>query len=120
MKRLLSVGLLTAVSCLAADISGTWKATAQSDMGTLERTFIFKVEGNKLTGETTSAMLGKSVIEDGKIEGDQFSFTIGVKFEDQEMKLNYKGKVTGKDELRMSVEIPMMGQTIEWIAKLAS
>jgi len=120
MKRILMVGLLLPALCLAADISGTWKATAQSDMGTLERTFIFKVEGNKLTGETTSAMLGKSVIEDGKIEGNQFSFTIGVKFEDQEMKLNYKGKVTGKDELRMSVEIPTMGQTIEWVAKRAS
>lgn len=120
MKRLLLALLLSAACCLAADISGTWKATAQSEMGTLERTFVFKVEGNKLTGETTSEMLGKSALENGKIEGDNFSFTITVKFQDQEAKLTYKGKVVSKDELRMSVEIPMMGQTVEWVAKRAS
>jgi hypothetical protein len=120
MKRLLAVIALSAMGCWAADISGTWKATAQSEMGTLERTFVFKVEGNKLSGETTSEMLGKSIIEDGKIEGDQFTFRITVKFQDQEMKVSYKGKVVSKDEIRMSAEIPMMGQTIEWVARRAS
>jgi hypothetical protein len=78
------------------------------------------VEGDKLSGETTSEMLGKSIIEDGKIEGDQFTFRITVKFQDQEMKVSYKGKVVSKDEIRMSAEIPMMGQTIEWVARRAS
>lgn len=120
MKRILVWFLVSAAALMAADISGTWKATAESGMGSLERTFVFKVEGNKLTGESTSAMLGKSAIENGKIEGDTLSFTLTVKFEDQEMKVNYKGKVTGKDEIKLSAEIPAMGQTIEWTAKRAS
>jgi len=43
----------------AADIAGTWKATAEGPNGAIERTFVFKVDGTKLTGETTSTMLGQ-------------------------------------------------------------
>jgi len=118
MKRLLILITLLAIPALAADITGTWKATAEGPNGTMERTFVFKVDGSKLTGETTSEFFGKSSIADGKIEGDNISFTITVKFQDNEMKLNYKGKVEGK-ELKLTVESPMGGQTINWIAKKA-
>ncbi len=118
MKRLLALTILLAIPALAADISGTWKATAEGPNGAMERTFVFKVDGNKLTGETTSSMFGKSTISDGKIEGDTFSFTITLTFQDNEMKINYKGKVEGK-ELKMTAEIPMGDQTITWTAKKA-
>ena len=116
MKRLLVLMALFAMTALAADISGTWKATSEGPNGTMERTFVFKVDGDKLTGETTSSIFGKSVIENGKIEGDNLSFFVTVKFQDNELKLNYKGKVNGK-EIKMTVEIPAAGQTLEWIAK---
>jgi hypothetical protein len=116
MKRLLAVIALLALPALAADVAGTWKATAEGPNGTMERTFVLKVDGNKLTGETTSTMFGKSEISDGKVDGDNLSFTITVKFQDNEMKLNYKGKVSGK-EIKFTVESPMGGQTIEWLAK---
>ena len=63
----------------------------------MERTFIFKLEGNKVTGETISSFTGKSTITDGKVEGDTVTFTIDAKFGDQEVKLNYKGKITGSE-----------------------
>lgn len=100
----------------AADITGTWKATAEGPNGTMERTFTFKVEGSKLTGETVSSMFGKSQIMDGKVDGDNLSFTITVKFQDQEMKVNYKGKVSG-NEMKLSAQLPVGDQTIEWVAK---
>ncbi len=116
MKRLLVLMAVFAVSAFAADVTGTWKATAEGPNGTMERTFVLKADGEKLTGETTSSMFGKSIIADGKIDGDNLSFTITVKFQDNEMKLNYKGKVSGK-EIKFTVENPMGGQTIEWVAK---
>ena len=116
MKRLLVLMTLFAATALAADVTGTWKATAEGPNGTMERTFVFKVDGNKVTGETTSSMFGKSTITDGKIDGDNLSFTIIVKFQDNEMKLNYKGKVSGK-EIKFTVENPMGSQTLEWLAK---
>ena len=116
MKRLLAVLAVFATSALAADVTGTWKAKADFNGQTRERTFVFKVEGTKLTGETTSSMMGKSTITDGKVEGDNISFTITVKFQDNEMKLNYKGKIKG-DEIHFTVDNPQGGQTIEWNAK---
>jgi len=100
----------------AADITGNWKATADFDGNAIERTFTFKVDGNKLTGETTSSMLGKSTIEDGKVDGDNVSFSIKANFEGNEMKLTYKGKVNSKgDELKLTSESPQ--GSIEWNAK---
>src|SRR5713101_3236420 len=119
MKRLLVLMAAFALTALAADLSGTWKATAEGPNGSMQRTFVFKVDGNKLTGETTSSIMGKSTIMDGKVDGDNLSFTITVKFQDNEMKLNYKGKVNG-DEIKSTAENPNSGQTLEWHAKKVS
>src|SRR5271154_2468389 len=108
MKRLIALFALFAAGALAADISGTWKASAEGPNGPMERTFMFKVDGSKLTGETTSSLFGKSTITDGKVEGDAVSFTISVKYEDNEMKLNYKGKIEG-EQIRFTVEVPGTG-----------
>jgi hypothetical protein len=119
MKWLLALLAVFAMTASAADIAGTWKATAERQNGTMERTFIFKVDGNKLTGETISSMMGKSVITDGKVDGDNLSFTINVRFQDNELQLNYKGKVSGKD-IKFTVESPNGGPTLEWNGKKVS
>lgn len=119
MKWLFLLLVIFAVTASAADVTGTWKATAETPNGTMERTFIFKVDGDKLTGKTISSRFGESAITDGKIEGDRLSFAITVKFGDNEMKLNYKGKVSG-DTIKFVVETPNGGQTIEWNAKKVS
>jgi hypothetical protein len=117
MKWLLTLVALFAFTASAADINGTWKATAEGPAGAMERTFTFKVDGNKLTGETTSSLVGKSTITDGKIDGDNLSFTITAKFQDQEMKLEYKGKIK-PDEIVLTVDV--QGQSLEWHAKKVS
>ena len=110
---------LTLTACLlAADVTGTWKGTAETPNGTVERTFVFKAEGAKLTGETSSQMMGKSTITDGKIDGDNVSFTITVKFQDNEMKLNYKGRVSG-DQIKFDVE-GANGIALQYVAKRVS
>ncbi len=102
---------LTAMTALGADIAGTWKATAEGPNGAMERTFVFKVDGAKLTGETTSAMLGKSELKNGKVDGDNISFTITAKFQDNEMNISYKGKVDGK-QLKLTSDFG--GQPVQW------
>jgi hypothetical protein len=115
MKRLLVLFTVFAAWAVGADINGTWKATAEGPNGSMERTFVFKVEGNKLSGETTSSMLGKSTITDGKVDGDNLSFTITAKLEDNELKITYKGKVIG-DEIQLTSDAGS-GQTFEWKGK---
>ena len=119
MKRLLFLLAALAMSALAADVAGTWKVSAEGPNGNMERTFVFQVDGSKLTGETTSSMMGKSTIADGKVEGDNLSFTITIKLQDNEMKVNYKGKVTG-NEIHFTAELPGGGQSIEWHGKKVS
>src|SRR5579871_1927795 len=119
MRRLLILIAALAVAAFASDISGTWKATADGPNGAMERTFVFKVDGNKVTGESTSSMMGKSTITDGKVEGDTVTFTLNGKFGDQEVKLNYKGKING-NEIKFTSEMAGGGgggAPIEWTAK---
>ena len=57
-------------------------------------TFDFHVDGAALTGKVTSPR-GDSDIIDGKMEGDNLSFSQVVSFNGNEMKINYTGKVDG-------------------------
>jgi hypothetical protein len=103
MKRLLLLLAAFALVASAADVTGTWKGTADTPMGKIERTFVFKVDGDKLTGETSSAMTGKSTVVDGKIDGDKISFNVTVSAQGFEMKLHYNGVVSGK-QIKLHVE----------------
>jgi hypothetical protein len=82
-------------------------------MGTVERTFTFKVDGKKLTGETESSMTGKSTIEDGTVDGDALAFTITATFQGNEAKINYTGKAKG-DSIQLKAEIPSISQSVEY------
>lgn len=118
MRWLLALTAAFSFVASADDVTGTWKGTAETPNGTIERTFVFKVDGKKLTGETTSQMMGKSTITDGVVDGDNLSFTITVKFQDNEMKLSYKGKVSG-NEIKFNVEASN-GISLDYVAKKIS
>lgn len=118
-KRLLVLMAVFAFTASAADITGNWKATLDMGGQSMERTFVFKQDGAKLTGETTSSMMGKSTITDGKVDGDTVTFTITANPGGQgDMKLTYKGKIVSATEIKFAVEGGMAGgQAIEWDAK---
>ncbi len=117
MKLLLTLFALFAFTAAAADISGTWKATAEGPNGSMERTFVFQQDGTKLTGKTISSRFGEAQIQNGKIEGDNLSFTITMNFNGDEMKVSYTGKVEG-DQIKLTAEAG--GNTFEWTAKKSS
>ena len=118
---LLSVCFLFAAVSLAwaADVNGKWTAQVPGRNGqTREQTFTFKVEGDKLTG-TVSGMQGDTPISDGKISGDEISFTVKVSFNGNDVTLLYKGKVAG-DEIKMTRSIQGRDQPgAEFTAKRA-
>lgn len=85
----------------AADINGKWIAQVPGRDGqTRETTFNFKVEENKLTGTVTGRQ-GDNPISDGKISGEDISFTVTANFGGNEVKLLYKGKIVG-DEIKLT------------------
>ncbi|WP_051670210.1 hypothetical protein [Bryobacter aggregatus] len=120
MIRILIPLFLSALAMLGADgnpaITGNWKGSAEGPNGAIERSFTLKVEGSKLSGETVSQYTGKSTLNEGKADGDTITFSINAKIQDNEMKLNYKGKMTGKDQIKLSSE-GFGGSSIEWTLK---
>ena len=94
--------VLAAVSAVfAASVDGKWVAQVPGRGGqTRETTFTFKAEGTKLTG-TVSGMQGEVPISDGKVNGDEISFTQTFEAQGNSIKLIYTGKVSG-DEMKMT------------------
>jgi len=123
----MSIRMLLKVLCLAAialtvawsgDVSGKWKAEMQTPDGqTRTSIFTFQVSGDTLTG-TVAGARGETPISEGKISGDNISFVVVRKFQDNEFKMNYKGKVAG-DEIKMTVTANFGGEerTFEMTAK---
>src|SRR3954452_14908589 len=112
--KLILVLAISALSAFAADITGNWKDTAEGPQGAMERTFTFKQEGTKLTGETVSSFVGKSTIENGKVEGDTVTFSIKADLQGQAMTINYSGKIAG-NEIKLKSDAG--GNSFEWTAK---
>ncbi|HXX19374.1 MAG TPA: hypothetical protein VEJ46_08225 [Candidatus Acidoferrum sp.] len=100
----LSLLLLTlAASALAADISGQWTATFNTQVGEQHYVFTFKVDGEKLTG-TAKSDNGTSEIQNGTVKGDDISFVENLDYQGQQLKITYTGKVSG-DEIKFTRDV---------------
>jgi len=120
LLALIAVFAFTALTALAADPTGSWKANIDTPNGAIEATFTFKVEAGKLSGTVNSSMGGEAPISEGKLDGDNISFAVVRKMNDQEFRLNYKGSV-GEKEMKLTLTIPSMGdQSFEILAKKVS
>ena len=108
--------ILAAGAAWAGDVSGTWVAEFTTQRGdTRESTFNFEVDGEELTG-TVSGRQGDTPIDDGKITGDEISFSVTRDFGRGDMKFLYEGTVSG-DEIEMTVTIEGRDRTFEMTAK---
>ena len=108
LSSLLALALLP-LSAFAADISGTWTAAFDTQIGKQEYTYTFKVDGTKLTGKAKSAN-GESEIQDGKVEGDKVSFVENLNFQGNALKITYTGKVVSVDEIKFSRDVSGIAQ----------
>ena len=100
-RSICSIGLLSvlwAAIAMAADVSGKWKTEFTSPDGTQRvNTFNFKADNGKLTG-TVAGTQDETPIQNGKINGDEISFTAERPFG----AFTYAGKVNG-NEIRFKV-----------------
>ena len=109
------LALLLAVA-VAADISGKWTGDVPGRGGaTAPATFTFKVDGGKLTGSMTGPQ-GDVPLQEGKVTGDQISFSTTLDFGGNSVKLLYKGTVGG-DQIKMTREREGSGQPREFTIK---
>ncbi|HYI97863.1 MAG TPA: hypothetical protein VEX68_30270 [Bryobacteraceae bacterium] len=87
---------LTATSLFAADLTGKWAAEVTNRNGE-KRTQVFnlKADGEALTGTVTGMGGQEMKIEEGKVAGDDVSFSVTMEFNGNTRKVEYKGKVVG-------------------------
>jgi hypothetical protein len=100
MKKLRSTVALTllaaglAVTSWAADQTGQWTATFNTQIGEQPYTYTFKVDGEKLTG-TAKSDRESTEITNGAIKGDEISFDENFEFNGQTILIKYTGTVSG-------------------------
>ncbi len=83
----------------SADLSGTWRAEFDTQIGVQKYTYSLKQDGNKLTGKATSEIddaKNESELTEGKVEADTVSFVELLDFRGNQLEIRYTGKITGK------------------------
>jgi hypothetical protein len=100
---LLACVLALASSLPAADVSGKWTASFETQIGTQNYVYEFKVEGEKLTG-TAKSQFGQSPIQEGVVKGDDITFVENLDFNGQAVRITYKGKISG-DEIKFNRQV---------------
>jgi hypothetical protein len=114
---LLSVLVVPGRAVLAADITGKWTASFDTQIGQQNYTYDFVVKDTTLTGKAKSN-LGEGEVLDGKVDGDKVTFTEILKFEGMEIRITYTGTVVNADEIKFTRQVGDFA-TEELVAKRA-
>jgi len=75
-------------------IDGKWKGTRETPNGTFEINYTFKVDNGVLTG-TWTTQFGESPLENGKVDGKTFSYSISF----NDMTINNTGELVSENEI---------------------
>ena len=110
--------VLAAVSAaaFAAGVAGKWTAAIDTQIGVQNYTYDFQVDGEKLTG-TAKSQFSESQIVEGSVKGDDISFVENLKYEDQVLRVIYKGKISG-DEIKFNRQVGEVASE-DFVAKRA-
>lgn len=104
---LLAVGLLSAAPLAqtpapAANITGAWTSSFETQIGQQEYTYDFIVKDKVLTGKMKSNTGGESEVRDGKVEGATITFKETLTFMEMAIEISYTGQVVSADEIKFT------------------
>jgi len=88
----------------AANISGTWTGSFDSQIGKQDYTYTFVAKGSQLTGRAKSAN-GDTEITDGKIDGNKVTFVENLNFQGMPLHIVYTGTVTSADQIDFTRDV---------------
>jgi hypothetical protein len=86
----------------AADISGQWKGAFDFNGQPVPLTFDMKQSDATVTGKISGLPTPDVPIKDGKMEGDNLTFWVGIEYQGNPVKLVVKGKLSG-EEIKFSI-----------------
>jgi len=88
-------------------VDGKWKITVQTPMGPQDSTATFKSDGSKLTGTQIASNGGSAELEDGEVNGDQFSWNAKIS-KPMPLTIEFSGTLDG-DTMSGNVKFGIMG-----------
>ncbi len=107
-KRCLMAVVLMVLPALAADISGKWQFDVQTDAGGGSPSFVFKQDGEKLTG-TYSGAFGTANLT-GTVKGNTIEFSFEAEVMDNKGKVIYRGTIESPTKMKGEVEFTGLGK----------
>lgn len=102
----------------APDISGTFTAAIDTQVGVFKYTYVFKAAGAKLTGTADNGQGSKSDLTAGKIDGKTVTFVENLKYMEMDIVVTYTGTIVSADEIKFSRQVGEFA-TEEFVAKRA-
>jgi len=106
--------LILAAPVLAADVDGKWVGSIAGPGGEIPVGFTFKADGEKLSGTQTGPDGMDIPFKDGKVEGNNITFTVTIDFGGMPFTINYKG-VVATEQIKLNAD--MFGQPFEMVLK---
>jgi hypothetical protein len=107
IPTLAAVLLLATLPAAAADVTGKWTATFDTQVGQQKYTFDLKADGEKLTGKAAFERMGQTgeaELVEGKLTGDEVFFVENMDAMGTPLRIEYTGKVKG-DEIAFTRKV---------------
>ncbi|UCG50000.1 MAG: esterase family protein [Phycisphaerales bacterium] len=82
----------------AADVTGTWKAEFDTQVGPQSYTYTLEQDGDRVTGKAYSDIAGQRrrvELENVKLDADTITFFETFEFQGNEVRIDYEGKISG-------------------------
>jgi hypothetical protein len=109
----LFLSLTHVASAQDAKVAGPWDLSAPGrDGNVMTQTLVLQQDGTKLTG-SMKGQRGEAPVT-GTINGNDINFSVTRSTPNGEMKLEYKGTVSGD---AMKGTLAVMGNSVDWTAK---
>jgi hypothetical protein len=96
---LVGINLVGAAQTNKVDVSGVWIFTVESPAGKSNPTLTFKQDGEKLTGQYSSQLMGQADLT-GTIKGQAIEFVVSATVQGMPIELKYTGAVDTKDSMK--------------------
>ena len=99
-KRVTGAGATAETHPAQGSVAGKWQGQLDSQIGVQKYTFDFKVSGTNLTGQATGIRdngTNDVAITEGSITPAGISFVEALKFNDQDIRIEYTGKWSGEE-----------------------
>ena len=99
-KRVTGAVAGAAAPTTTGSVAGKWQGQFDSQIGVQKYTYEFKADGTSLTGTAIGISengTNTSAIAEGKINQDTITFVEPLKFGDQDIRIEYTGKLSGEE-----------------------